>query len=295
MAFKLDVDHWMQGCTAYKWKGELKMHKVIAVWFERKARCAFTLIELLVVIAIIGILAAMLLPALNKAREKANAANCLGNMHQWALAMGMYNDDFTEYYPFDGDNTTPCATANTNAWFNVLTPYIGQAKLCDLYLNSKIPSPRSGRSIFVCPSATLKNVTPTAAAPIFWYGLSTCLHQETKSKVGFRRDRMVAPSSTIVFCEVAEDNFGESNGLYLTLAPSPGHGVAARHSGGANFVMGDGHVEWITFAAFCRSGNAGCPSPLSNISWDDSSNGGDWAKYVVYHWWPFENANTSVN
>ncbi len=87
---------------------------------------------------------------------------------------------------------------------------------------------------------------------MFWYGLSTCLHLEGQPLVGFRRDRMVAPSTTIVFLEAAEDNFGESNGQFLTIVPSPGHGIGARHSGGANFVMGDGHVEWITFAAFCR-------------------------------------------
>jgi len=67
--------------------------------WRRTTQSAFTLIELLVVIAIIAILAALLMPALEKARENARNTLCIANMRQMAMAMGTYGNDYAEQIP----------------------------------------------------------------------------------------------------------------------------------------------------------------------------------------------------
>ena len=93
----------------------------------------FTLIELLVVVAIIAILAAMLLPALNRAREQARTAACQQNMKNQSLALQMYSTDYGGYFlwhqhrsPNDAAIDTIC---NTKYWYELWTPYTDGAEV----------------------------------------------------------------------------------------------------------------------------------------------------------------------
>jgi prepilin-type processing-associated H-X9-DG protein len=244
----------------------------------------FTLTELLVLVPVAALLGTMLLAVSNDATQQLKAAACLNNMRQWGLGLMMYANDYNDYYPYDGDSVSPCAPVNTNAWFNIVPPYIGQTRLCSLY-NAGTPPTAFTRSVWSCPSSTNITVQPSMAVPYFMYAMSVGWHEQNNTHVGFRRNRATSTTNTILFCEEPEDNFSDTSGEYDTVT---------RHFGGSNFVFGDGHASWLNFTNFCREGNPlGCPAPLGTIAWNNSTPTGDWKTGVPYHWWPFVNAATS--
>jgi prepilin-type N-terminal cleavage/methylation domain-containing protein/prepilin-type processing-associated H-X9-DG protein len=124
------------------------------------SRRAFTLVELLVVIAIIGILIALLLPAVQAAREAARRSQCMNNVKQVALAVANYADTVKCYPPYN------CGTANGNghevSWRMLITPQMEQMQVYNMmnWINDKAPNsvyPAYEVQIpaYVCPSDLL--------------------------------------------------------------------------------------------------------------------------------------------
>ncbi len=240
---------------------------------------AFTLIELLVVIAIIAILAAILVPVLTSAQQKAQSIKCLNNLRQWGIAFRMYCDDNNDYVPEEGDtaaaiNDGGSATSTPNyylAWYQVVPPMLGNLSLCDLYGGNGHPNHAplpSTPSLFSCPSAAPPDIKYFTFLPIlkptlayFMYGEngSLCINWSTRHNSSgqvivpqTRLNKVPKPSNTIFMAEV--NGNGENNaangvsacnsspGPLVSSSNANGYYAVARHMHNVlgNFTMCDG-------------------------------------------------------
>jgi prepilin-type N-terminal cleavage/methylation domain-containing protein/prepilin-type processing-associated H-X9-DG protein len=187
------------------------------VWYKQKQ--AFTLIELLVVIAIIAILAAMLLPALSQARERARAAVCMNNLKQIGLGVLLYVDDYDGYLP-------PYYTGPSRYWYNILGPYLG---FSITRVGSQNPIPPA---VLKCLSQKRKRWQPDYAYSAdlgFWTG---------DSRAPWRKlSRVKNPNVQLVFVDSSVVFFGSKFG-------NKADSFNYVHSEGCNILFLDTHVSW---------------------------------------------------
>ena len=255
----------------------MKLTRPTGTW---KSKTGFTLIELLVVIAIIAILAAMLLPALAKAKGKAHRTACASNMRQWGLAQTMYMDDNNQNFPnaripkgvpgtpasYSADNMLwtdlaafAAAGSGDIGWFNSLPPYVAAKRLCD-YANNPTAWVKT-RNIFTCPtSSALPDERDPLVNVMFHYAINPSGNRGLTAGYGTNFNLMMikSPAAFVSYTEVRTHSsempfYGGDPTKNLGSSHANVSKFSSRHNAGANLTFADGHIAWFKYNYVCSN------------------------------------------
>lgn len=185
----------------------------------------FTLIELLVIVAIIAILAAMLLPALNSAGNKAREIKCTGNLKQIGLAFGMYFNDDNEYF-------MPNSFPNYECWAD---------RLCEVMYGKKLAPGKWKNSIFICPLDRHVCTKDTSASITYGYNLHLGGFDVSgyggKTMPNLKMKHVVKPSSHLLAMDINGDKCSDGHTSAFVATQSRTTFKFARHVKKQNTVL----------------------------------------------------------
>lgn len=226
-----------------------------AKWRQLKP---FTLIELLVVIAIIAVLAGLLMPALQKARETAKAALCSGNLKQLSTSILLYVNDYNGYIP--------SATCDSGAKMTSLTWYqyhLEMLKQSTSWPQNKNPATFTGaKAVFNCPSSSPRNiVAPSFIPDASWTATPQSSMRYTPNSFAMVRDDQWQSASKLFNISKVP-----STSAYILISDGDGrfYGtgdpftcVRYRHRSDRAFSAGmfDGHVQAFELSKYADYSN----------------------------------------